>query len=67
MLKKLSIMLLSSAQKIKYPLFLQLCHYLWPVMQVYCCVRPFTLMFQLQIALLLYVTVFHSYVHVLKW
>ena len=57
MLQKLSIMLLSSAQKITYyafencPLFPKLCHYNWLIMPVYCCIRPFSLMFKLQIVL----------------
>ena len=56
MLQKLSIMLLSSAQKISYyafenwPLFPKLCHHNW-LMSVYCCIRPFSLMFKLQIVL----------------
>ena len=54
MLQKLNIMLLSSAQKItyyafeNYPLFSKLCHHNWPV---HCCIRPFSLMFKLQIVL----------------
>ena len=54
MLQKLSIMLLSSAQKITYyafenlPLFPKLCCHNWPV---YCCIRPFSLMFKLQTVL----------------
>ena len=57
MLQKLSIMLLSSAQKIPYyafencPLFPKLCHHNWLIMPVYCCIRPFSLMFKLQIVL----------------
>ena len=57
MLQKLSIMLLSSAQKITYyafencPLFPKLCHHNWLIMPVYCCIRPFSLMFRLQIVL----------------
>ena len=57
MLQKLSIMLLSSAQKIAYyafencPLFPKLCHHIWLIMPVYCCIRPFSLMFKLQIVL----------------
>ena len=57
MLQKLSIMLLSSAQKITYyafencPLFPKLCHHNWLIMLVYCCIRPFSLMFKLQIVL----------------
>ena len=57
MLQKLSIMLLSSAQKITYyafencPLFPKLCHYNWLIMPVNCCIRPFSLMFKLQIFL----------------
>ena len=52
MLQKLSIMLLSSAQKITYyafencPLFPKLCHHNWLVMPVYCCIRQFSLMFK---------------------
>ena len=54
MLQKLSIILLSSAQKITYyafencPLFPKLCHHNWPV---FCCNRLFSLMFKLQIVL----------------
>ena len=54
MLQKLSIMLLSSAQKITYyafencPLFPKLCHQNWPV---YCCITSISLMFKLQIVL----------------
>ena len=54
MLQKLSIMLLSSAQKIIYyafencQLFPKLCHHNWPI---YCCITPFSLMFKLQIVL----------------
>ena len=54
MLQKLSIMLLSSTQKITYcafencPLFPKLCHHNW---LVYCCITPFSLMFKLQIVL----------------
>ena len=57
MLQKLSIMLLSSAQKITYyafencPLFLKLCHNNWLIMPVSCCIRPFLLMFKLPIVL----------------
>ena len=57
MLQKLSIMLLSSAQKITYyafencPLFPKLCHYNWLIMPVHCCIRPFSLMLKLQIVL----------------
>ena len=57
MLQKLSIMLLSSAQKITYyafencPLFPKLCHNNWLIMPVYCCIRPFSLMFKLPIVL----------------
>ena len=46
MLQKLSIMLLSSAQKVTYyafescSLFPKLCHHNWPV---YCCIGPFSL------------------------
>ena len=55
MLKKLNIMLLSNAQKItyyafeNYPLFPKLCHHNWLIIPVYCCIRPFSLMFKLQI------------------
>ena len=55
MLQKLSIMLLSSAQKITYyafencPLFPKLCHHNWLIMPVHCCIRSFSLMFKLQI------------------
>ena len=54
MLQKLSIMLLSSAQKITYyafencPLFSKLCHHNWLIMPVLCCIRPF---FKLQMVL----------------
>ena len=57
MLQKLSIMLLSSAQKIpcyafeNFPLFPKLCHHNWLIMPVYCCIRPFSLMLKLQIVL----------------
>ena len=57
MLQKLSIMLLSSAQKITYyafencPLFPKLCNHNWLIMPDYCCIRPFSLMFKLQIVL----------------
>ena len=57
MLQILSIMLSSSAQKITYyaiencPLFPKLCHHNWLIMPVYCCIRPFSLMFKLQIVL----------------
>ena len=57
MLQKLSIMLLSSAKKITYyafencPLFPKLCHHNWLIMPVYCCIRPFSLMFKLPIVL----------------
>ena len=57
MLEKLSIMLLSSAQNITYyafencPLFPKLCHHKLLIMPVYCCIRPFSLMFKLQIVL----------------
>ena len=57
MLKKLRIMLLSSAQKITYyafencPLFPKLCHRNWLIMPVYCCIRSFSLMFKPQIIL----------------
>ena len=57
MLQKFSVILLSSAQKITYyafencPLFLKLCHHNWLIMPVYCCIRPFSLMFMLQIVL----------------
>ena len=54
MLQKLGIMHLSSAQKITYyafencPLFLKLCHHNRLIMH---CIRPFSLMFKLQIVL----------------
>ena len=57
MLQKLSIMLLSSAQKITYyafdnfPLFPKFCHHDWLIMSVYCYIRPFSLMFKLQVVL----------------
>ena len=57
MLQKLSIMLLSGAKKITYyafencPLFPKLCHHNWLIMPVHCCIRPFSLMFKLQIVL----------------
>ena len=57
MLQILSIMLLSSAQKITYyafencPLFPKLCHRNWLIIPVYCCIRPFSLVFKLQIVL----------------
>ena len=57
MLQKLSIMLLSSAQKITYyafencPLFPKLYHHNWLIMSVHCCIGPFSLMFKLQIVL----------------
>ena len=57
MLQKLSIMLLSSAKKISYyafkncPLFPKLYHRDWLIMAVYCCIRPSSLMFKLQIIL----------------
>ena len=57
MLQKLSIMLLSSAQKITYyafencPLFPKLCHHNWLIIPVYCCIRLLSLMFKLQIVL----------------
>ena len=54
MLQKLSIMLLSSAQKITYYAFencQKLCHHNWLIMPVYCCIRPFSLMFKFQIVL----------------
>ena len=57
MLQKLSIMLLSSAQKItyyalvNYPLFPKLCHHNWLIMPAYCCIRPCSFMFKLQIVL----------------
>ena len=53
MLQKLSIMLLSSAQKTtyyafeNYPLFPKLCHHNWLIMPVYCCIIPFSLIFKL--------------------
>ena len=57
MLQKLSIMLLSSAQKTTYyafekcPLFPKLCHHNQLIVPVYCCIRPFSLMFKLQTVL----------------
>ena len=54
MLQKLSII---TAQKITYyafencPLFPKLCHNNWLIMPVYCCTRPFSLMFKLSIVL----------------
>ena len=57
MLQKMSIMLLSSAQKITYyafencPLFTKLCYYNWLIMPVYCCIGPFSFMFKLPIFL----------------
>ena len=57
MLEKLSIVLLSSAQKItyyvfeNYPLFPKLCHHNWLIMPVHCCISPLSLMFKLQIVL----------------
>ena len=57
MLQKLSIMLLSSAQKITYyafencPIFPKLFHHNWLIIPVYCCITPFSLMIKLQIVL----------------
>ena len=57
MLQKLSIMLLSSAQKITYygfencPLFPKLRHHNWLIMPVYCCITTFSLKFKFQIVL----------------
>ena len=57
MLQKLSIVLLSSAQKITYyafencPLFPKLCYRNWLIMPVYYCITAFSLMFKLQIVL----------------
>ena len=57
MLQKLSIMLLNSAKKITYyafencPLFPKLCHHSRLIMPAYCRIRPFKLMFKLQIIL----------------
>ena len=57
MLQKLRIMLLSSANKFTYYafenclLFPKLYHHNWLIMPVYSCIRPFSLMFKLQIVL----------------
>ena len=50
MLQKLSFMLLSSAQKTTYYAFENCLLFpkLWLIMPVYCCIRPFLLMFKLK-------------------